>query len=106
MWHEACGVGESEDGVSVFIEGERVAVFRSDDEVHAVNDVCTHAGASLAEGGVRDGVVRCPHHGAPFDLRTGEALGPPASDDVCVYETKVEDGAVYVRFKNGAVNDG
>jgi nitrite reductase/ring-hydroxylating ferredoxin subunit len=106
MWHEACGVEESEDGVSVFVSGERVAVFRFDDEVYAIGDVCTHAGASLAEGGVRDGVVRCPRHGAPFDLRTGEALGPPASDDLHVYKTKMEDGVVYVRVKDGAVNDG
>lgn len=97
MWHEACAVEDAENGASVFINGERVAVFRFDDEVRAVSDVCTHAGGSLADGGVRDGVVRCPRHGAPFDTGTGEALGPPASDDLRVYETKVEDGVVHVR---------
>jgi 3-phenylpropionate/trans-cinnamate dioxygenase ferredoxin subunit len=106
MWHEACDTDDAEDGVSVFIEGGRVAVFRSDDEVHAVNDVCTHAGASLAEGGVRDGVVRCPRHGAPFDLKTGEALGPPGREGVKTYDTKVEDGFVYLRAEDKGVNDG
>lgn len=98
MWHEACPVDELEECgcVTLFVEGEQVAIFRSDGGVHALSDVCTHAGASLSEGGVRDGTVRCPRHGAPFDLRTGEALGYPASEDVQNYETKVEDGKVYV----------
>ncbi|MFP4174194.1 MAG: non-heme iron oxygenase ferredoxin subunit [Halobacteriales archaeon] len=99
MWRETCTVEEAEDGESVFVDGERVAIFVVDGEPYAVSDVCTHAGASLTEGGVRDGTVRCPRHGAPFDLRTGEALGPPASDDLGVYDTKVDDGTVYVRVE-------
>ncbi len=103
MWREAV---ESDDipesgGVSVFVDGEAIALFRDGDEIHAVSDTCTHAGASLSEGGVRDGTVRCPRHGAPFDLRTGEALGYPATEDVRVYETKTEGGVVYVRVNDG-----
>ena len=99
MWHEVCADEKLEEGdpATIFVEGERVAVFLSEDEVHAVSDVCTHAGASLSEGGVREGTVRCPRHGAPFDLRTGEALGYPASEDLRTYETKIEDAVVYVR---------
>ena len=98
MWHEACPVDELGEGdcMTLSVEGKRVAVFRSDGGVHALSDVCTHARGSLSEGGVRDGKVRCPRHGAPFDLRTGEALGYPANEDVQNYETKVEDGKVYV----------
>ena len=99
MWHKVCADEELEEGdpATICLEGERIAVFLSEDEVHAVSDVCTHAGASLSEGGVREGTVRCPRHGAPFDLRTGEALGYPASEDLRTYEMKVEDGVVYVR---------
>jgi nitrite reductase/ring-hydroxylating ferredoxin subunit len=99
MWREVCADEELDEGDSAttFAGDERVAIFRAEDDYHAVSDVCTHAGASLSEGGVRDGTVRCPRHGAPFDLRTGEALGYPASEDVRTYETKVEDGVVYVR---------
>jgi 3-phenylpropionate/trans-cinnamate dioxygenase ferredoxin subunit len=106
MWLEACGVEEAENGFSAYVGGERIAVFctageSGRKEIHAVSDVCTHAGASLSEGGVRNGVVRCPRHGAPFDVRTGESVGPPASEDLRVYETKVKDGAVYVRINDG-----
>ena len=98
MWHEVCADDELEEGdpATISVESERIAVFLSEEEYHAVSGVCTHAGASLSEGGVRDGTVRCPRHGAPFDLRTGEALGYPASEDLRTYETKVEDAVVYV----------
>lgn len=103
MWREAVDPDDLPDsgGVSVLVDGERVAIFRDGDEIHAVTDVCSHAGASLSDGGVRDGTVRCPRHGAPFDLSTGEALGYPATESVDVYETKVEDGVVYVRVNDG-----
>jgi nitrite reductase/ring-hydroxylating ferredoxin subunit len=102
MFVEAANLGDVRDcGECVTLETDglprRIALFYDDGEVHAVDDTCTHAGASLSEGGVRDGKVRCPRHGAPFDPRTGEALGYPASEDVRAYETKVEDGVVYVR---------
>lgn len=103
MWHEAADTDELPDsgGVSVSVGGERIAIFSDDDEVRAVSDTCTHAGASLSDGGVRDGTVRCPRHGAPFDLRTGEALGYPATEELRVYDTKVENGTVYVRVNDG-----
>jgi 3-phenylpropionate/trans-cinnamate dioxygenase ferredoxin component len=33
--------------------------------------------------------VTCPLHGAKFDVRTGEVLGPPAYDDVVRYAVRV-----------------
>ncbi len=102
MFVEAAEPSDVRDGgvcVTLGFDGSlrRLALFYNDGEVYAVDDTCTHAGASLSEGGVRDGTVRCPRHGAPFDLRTGEALGYPASEDLRTYETKVKDGVVYVR---------
>jgi 3-phenylpropionate/trans-cinnamate dioxygenase ferredoxin subunit len=53
-----------------------VFVVRVGDEVFALEDACNHAGASLAEGDVVAGRVRCPMHGYEFDLRTGELVLP------------------------------
>ena len=43
----------------------------------------------LAEGEVLGHEVTCPWHGATFDIRTGEVLGPPAYEDVARYNVRV-----------------
>ncbi len=60
------GRGES------FVVGEHlVAVFNVGGQHLAINDLCLHMGASLAEGDVHEGVVSCPWHGWRFRLCDG-----------------------------------
>ena len=40
--------------------------------------------------------LKCPLHGAKFDVTTGKALSLPAVKAVPKHEVKVEDGNVYV----------
>ena len=52
--------------------GERlVAVFLSDGEYYAIDDLCPHMGASLGAGEVCDGVVTCPWHAWRFRVADG-----------------------------------
>ena len=46
---------------------------------------------------MKDGVLECPHHGATFDLRSGEALTPPAYEPLEMMQVRAEDGVVEVR---------
>ncbi len=87
-------------GLRVEAASHRLALFRIEDSVYAIGDQCSHAEASLAEGELFDTEVECPRHGATFDVRTGEALTLPASRPVPTYETKVEDGSVFVRLES------
>ena len=50
-------------GVQIQNGHSAVAVFRIGDEVHAIDDRCSHAEASLAEGDVFDTEVECPRRG-------------------------------------------
>ena len=63
-------------------------LFRSrvGDEVFAIADTCTHSEASLSEGEVSNFKIECWLHGAEFDLRTGEALTPPATESLKTFK--------------------
>jgi 3-phenylpropionate/trans-cinnamate dioxygenase ferredoxin component len=83
-------------GIRVTLGDDRIAMFRIGDEVFAVDDRCSHAEASLAEGEVFDHEVECPRHGSAFDLRSGKPLALPATKPVRTHEVVVEDGVVYL----------
>ena len=62
-----------------------IALISHDGEFYAIDDLCSHAEASLAEGEVYDCKVECPLHGAEFDLNTGEAVTLPATKPIRTY---------------------
>ena len=69
------------EGKPVRIEknGESICVARVGSEVFAIGDVCSHSDASLSEGEINGFKIECWLHGAEFDLRSGAALTPPAT---------------------------
>ncbi|GHJ38372.1 non-heme iron oxygenase ferredoxin subunit [Streptomyces sp. TS71-3] len=87
-----CELGELEVDTPkrVEIEGTPVAVVRTEEEVFAIYDICSHANVSLAEGEVEDGQIECWLHGSCFDLRTGKPSSLPATRPVPVYPVKIE----------------
>jgi 3-phenylpropionate/trans-cinnamate dioxygenase ferredoxin subunit len=76
--------------------GESICVARIGDQVFAIGDVCSHSDASLSEGEITDFKIECWLHGAEFDLRTGEALTPPAVAPVKTYAVSVDGDSVTV----------
>ena len=78
--------------------GKTICVARVGDEVFAVDDICSHSDASLSEGDVTDFKIECWLHGAEFDLRTGEALTPPAVAPLHTYGVHVDGDSVTVEI--------
>jgi 3-phenylpropionate/trans-cinnamate dioxygenase ferredoxin subunit len=78
------------------IDGLELLVAAIDGEYRSIGDVCTHEQCSLADGEIEDGTVRCLCHGSVFDLKTGEVVEPPATEDEPVYEVRVEGGEIQV----------
>ncbi len=66
-----------------------IALVQHDQEFFAIRDECSHANVPLSEGDVEGCTVECYLHGSRFDLRTGEALGLPATEPVPVYPVRV-----------------
>ncbi|MEI6869802.1 MAG: non-heme iron oxygenase ferredoxin subunit [Actinomycetota bacterium] len=78
--------------------GESICVAKVGDQVFAIGDTCSHSDASLAEGDITDFKIECWLHGAEFDLRTGEALTPPAVAPVKSYLVTVDGDSVTVEM--------
>jgi len=86
--------------VKVSIGNEDICVTRIGEEVFAVADICTHSEASLSEGEVSDHKIECWLHGAEFDLRTGEALTPPATEPLETFAVHREGDTVTISKKS------
>jgi 3-phenylpropionate/trans-cinnamate dioxygenase ferredoxin component len=83
--------------VQVEIDGSQVAVVRdSVGDIHAIDDTCSHANVSLAEGDVEGTTIECWLHGSRFDLRSGEPTGLPAVTPIAVYPVKIDGDEVFV----------
>ena len=98
----ACALSDvpEEGAVRVELAGRPVCVARSQGEVFAVLDVCSHADVALSEGDVEDGKIECWLHGSLFDLRTGEPTGLPATRPVPTFPVTVEGDDVLVQMES------
>jgi 3-phenylpropionate/trans-cinnamate dioxygenase ferredoxin subunit len=96
----ACALSELPEtgAVGVEIDGLPIAVVRTDGEVFALHDVCSHEEVPLSEGEVYDHTVECWLHGSCFDLRTGKPTGPPATKPVAVYPVMIDGDDVLVEL--------
>jgi 3-phenylpropionate/trans-cinnamate dioxygenase ferredoxin subunit len=98
-WVKVAELGEiPEEGVlGVEADDETpIALVRSEGEVYAVRDVCSHAEVRLSEGEVEDGTIECWLHGSCFDLRSGAPINPPATQAVPTYDVKIDGDDVLV----------
>ena len=83
----------------VDLDGRAIAVFNVEGRYYAIDDVCTHDGGPLAEGDLDGAEIRCPRHGARFDVRTGKALCFPAIEPVDTHAVEVRGDEIYVAIE-------
>ena len=81
----------------VAVDGQELLVCNSRDEIHVVENRCSHQDQPLDGGRVRNGYIFCPVHGMRFKLATGEAIGQLTRIPLCVFDSRIVDGEVQVR---------
>jgi 3-phenylpropionate/trans-cinnamate dioxygenase ferredoxin subunit len=84
------------DTLSTEVDGYAIVIARSGPSLFAVEDRCTHDGESLAGAEIEKCEIICPRHGARFDLRTGDALTPPAYEPIRTFNVREQNGRILV----------
>ena len=82
--------------ISVEVADEQVLLVNVDGNIHAVDDICSHAYATLSEGELSGEEVECPLHGGSFNTITGVPINPPASEALRVYQVQIEGDDILV----------
>jgi nitrite reductase/ring-hydroxylating ferredoxin subunit len=104
-WIDVMSVFDLPEGkaVRVMANTDAVLLLKSQDDLFAIGNQCTHQGAPLDRGVVKlAGSVRtvtCPAHGSMFDLMTGRVVRPPATRPEPTFETKIEDERIWIRAR-------
>jgi len=83
--------------VMVSADGKDILVTNVDGNYYAMDDTCTHAGASLSEGSLDGSTVTCPWHGSTWDCKTGKLIAFGAQlKDLSSYKVTVESDEIFV----------
>ena len=95
-----CDVNDiEEDRAKMFcIDKERIAVYKTNGKLFAVNNVCKHQNGPLGEGKVIDGCITCPWHGYQYLPNNGQSP-PPFKEKVSTYDVKLDGTKVWINPK-------
>ncbi|XP_077396835.1 apoptosis inducing factor mitochondria associated 4 isoform X1 [Festucalex cinctus] len=83
----------------VSVEDQKVLLVRTEGLYSAIGSQCSHYNAPLVKGALVGYRVRCPFHGACFNIKTGDIEEYPGLDSLPCHKVTVRDGKVYVSIK-------
>ncbi|XP_034148960.1 apoptosis-inducing factor 3 [Esox lucius] len=89
--------------MEVEVGRHNVLLARSEGMYSATGNQCTHYGAPLSRGVLSGHNVRCPWHGACFNIHTGDLEEYPGMDCLPCHKVKVENNKVYVSINKKTV---
>ncbi len=106
-WLEVCQLDDIEESrAKIFtVHNERVAIFKYENKLSAIHNVCKHQGGPLGEGKIIDGCITCPWHGYQYLPHNGQSP-PPFTEKVATYELKLDGTTIFINpsaFKEGTV---
>jgi nitrite reductase/ring-hydroxylating ferredoxin subunit len=95
---QVCKVSELPNGTGkrFIVDDKEVAVFKMDDELFALYNVCPHQHFNfIYDGIIEKGCVICPIHGWRFELETGK--NPDGGKGLESYPVKVVNDIICVK---------
>jgi 3-phenylpropionate/trans-cinnamate dioxygenase ferredoxin component len=107
MLHYATTVSELKGHVKmrIIMDGTPILIIFLGDEVYAIQDHCTHLGASLSKGTLDGKQIKCRSHGAVFDVMTGDVIEKPhlgplkmPAKKAKTFPVLIKEGNVYIEI--------
>jgi len=81
----------------VTVDGKEILIVDVEGKYYAIGNKCTHRGGDLSKGSLSGKVVKCPRHGAKFDVTTGEVATGPAKKSETTFEVRVEGKNILIK---------
>ncbi|MEW8071978.1 MAG: non-heme iron oxygenase ferredoxin subunit [Candidatus Thiodiazotropha sp.] len=84
----------------VDVDGQRYLIVNADDQIYALDDLCSHEEISLYLGCIEGDTIKCSLHGSRFSLKNGEPLDEPATEPIKTYPIKISSDRIYISVKS------
>ncbi len=85
------------------IDGQAIAVARTESGFHAIDNACPHQGYGLTTGSLDGELVTCQWHNWKFEVRTGRCV--MGEEDVAAHPVEVVDGEVTVTITRPTIEE-
>ena len=83
----------------ITVDGREIVISNVGGNYFAIDDTCTHSGASLSEGKLDGSIVTCDWHGAQFDCKNGKLIKFPGEiEDLKSYKIVMESENIFVEI--------
>lgn len=81
----------------VIVNRRRLVLYLIEGVPFCTEDICSHEECFLSEGGWIEGEeVVCSCHDGRFNIKSGEATGPPAFEPIQSFPVRVEGDSVFI----------
>lgn len=100
-WTRVCQAAQLPEGSATAYRdnGHNIGVYHTEQGLFAIHNICPHVHTELHNGDIREGVVYCPRHNWPFQLKDG-ACSMHERYNLASYPVKEEDGHILVDPNN------
>ncbi len=85
---------------SFVVDTDVIAICNVDGEFYVIKDQCSHMEYPLSDGILEGETITCAHHGAEFNVVTGEVISLPAVEPIETFKIKVEGDEIYVLIED------
>lgn len=97
-WVDVCSVDEIPETRAKIVQidsNERIAIFKHNNSLSAMTNICAHQGGPLGEGKIVNGCVTCPWHGYQYLPESGQSP-PPYQEKIATYDIQINGDRVLI----------